>query len=155
MNILDRHRQVVGQTTDLAAEHFFSLRLAGSRLALALSLLKPEVAGEAEEAVDELVEKLEALLPEAVLDAAKAIQDDFLRRTAAKVIQTMCVGHVVDAEIVETDEDGQHTCRFLRHHRSGAEELCLDFGQGWYIRKGETFVCRDKQIEVAKKWLEK
>jgi hypothetical protein len=76
---------------------------------------------------------------------------------ALQIIQTMCVGHIVDAVIESTtkDEFGHtvHVCKFVCHHESKAKRLCLDLGQGWFICSGETFKCGDAQIERAAYWL--
>ncbi len=68
-----------------------------------------------------------------------------------RVISTMLAGHLVDCEIIEqaTFEKPTITCRFIRHHDSGTENLCLDFGQGWNIRRGEEFTTRLVNIQRA------
>lgn len=77
-----------------------------------------------------------------------------MKHNIGEVIETMCVGHVVDAKITEIDlVNKQYTCSFICHHDSGSENLCLDFGQNWNISKGETFKCGDVQIERAAYWL--
>lgn len=60
----------------------------------------------------------------------------------------MCVGHIVLAEIVK-QVGGNIECRFICHMDSGSEHLCLDYGQNWYIRRGETFTVSTVQFERA------
>lgn len=66
----------------------------------------------------------------------------------------MCVGHIVLAEIVQQLKDGWIECKFICHMDSGAENLCLDFGQNWNISRGETFRVTKVQFERALELIE-
>lgn len=55
---------------------------------------------------------------------------------------TMCVGHIVLAELVKetVDEWGNIHLRWkFLNHIDGGQSLCLDFGQNWTISLGEEF----------------
>ena len=52
-------------------------------------------------------------------------------------------------EIVKQQKDGWIECRFICHKDSGAESLCLDFGQNWNIKRGETFKVTQVQFDRA------
>ena len=71
------------------------------------------------------------------------------------MFQTMLVGHVVDVELVKENEDGSKEVEFLCHHESKSENLCLDLGQNWYVKKGYQFLTYPQNIERAKYWKEK
>ena len=79
------------------------------------------------------------------------------------VTPCMCVGHIVDAQVVRilTKADGvealcyQYEMAFLSHHDSGDRMLCLDHGQKWYIHEGETFLASDGYVNAADKWIKK
>ncbi len=69
-------------------------------------------------------------------------------------IQTMLVGHVVNARVVRIEaNDGRlsFVCEFISHHPTGTTRLCLDFGSGRNIAAGETFRCTPANIARAAK----
>ena len=81
-------------------------------------------------------------------------------------VQIMCHGHVVDAKITGVKEIFPGTpagdppchefeCEFIAQHDTGEDTLCLDYGQNWYIKAGETFPADEKAIERAMHWMEK
>lgn len=68
------------------------------------------------------------------------------------LVQTMLVGHVVNARVVSVEDRGGDLtfhCVFVSHHPSGSTRLCLDFGAGRNIAAGEKFTCSAANIARA------
>jgi hypothetical protein len=64
----------------------------------------------------------------------------------------MLVGHVVDAEVFAISGrvgNPRYQVRFLRHHESGKEEICLDAGQNWNATPGMAFDTMENNIGRA------
>jgi hypothetical protein len=70
--------------------------------------------------------------------------------TIGDIIQTMHFGHIVDAEVVDIYSNSQFQCKFLKHHESGSEKLCLDMGNDLYIYAGGLFTTYSINIKRAK-----
>ena len=68
------------------------------------------------------------------------------------IINTMLVGHVVTASVTKVEGDTFHGV-FMYHTQTGNKQLCLDFGQNWYVKAGEVFKCQQIQIDRANEYL--
>ena len=73
------------------------------------------------------------------------------------ITQTMEMGHVVTCKVLadKGNEFGYIKCEFLCHHKTGKETLLLDFGQDWWIEKGDSFHCHPEGFARASKYIEK
>lgn len=71
---------------------------------------------------------------------------------------TFHVGHLVVINFIKYHPDreyGQYEVEFVSHLSSGDGTLCLDFGQNWFITKGEKFFTGEAQLKAAAEYLSK